>query len=134
MALELKIQDAPRQDLSRFEEYVYRIRIENRPDTTYEEERRKRSIVDPRSIPFLEFDLPAHIVCPGCVHDWQKSLYVLELKRMPYQSAFFLIQQAVQFGLLDANVLPDWAQEKPHEITFGDNIYFQKPRLNLEDE
>lgn len=123
MALELKIQDAPRQDLPQFGEYVYRVRIENRPDTTYEEERRKRSIVDPRSIPFIEFDLPSHIVCPGCELHWQKSLYVMQLKKMPYESSVFLITEAVKFGVLDRSILSEW--------NIAEKV--AKPPLNLEE-
>lgn len=128
MALELRIQDAPRQDLGAFGEYVYRIRIEHRPDITYEEARRKRSLVDPRSIPFIEFDLPAHIVCPGCAQHWQKALCVIELKKIPYQSSAFLITEALKFGVLQKEDIPGWAPEE------RDQILFQKPRLNLPEE
>jgi hypothetical protein len=121
MGLELRIQDAPRQDLAHFQEYIYTVRIENRPDITLEEAFRKRSLVDPRSVPFLQFDLPAHIVCPGCEHDWQKSLYVMQLKKLPYESSVFLIREAIKFGVLDRSILSDWDIE-------------EKPRLNLEHE
>jgi hypothetical protein len=127
MALELRIRDAPQQNLKRWGSYVYRIRIEQRPDITLEEAVRKRAIIDPRSIPFIEFDLPATVVCPGCVEDWQRSQYVLELKKFPYQSGLFLIQQAVQFGVLGE--VPDWAKEQ-----MQDEIFSETPRLNLEDK
>jgi hypothetical protein len=128
MPLELRIRDAPKQDLSRFGEYVYRIRIENRPEITLEEAWRRRAIVDPRSIAFIEFDLPASVVCPGCAENWQRALYVIELKKLPYQSAAFLIGQAVKFGVLGEGSVPEWAREEK------DLIEFDKPPLNLEDK
>lgn len=101
MALELTIRDSPNQDLERFAgQYVYRIRIERRPDVTLEEAFRRSSIVAKGDIPFLEFDLPSNIVCPGCAENWQKSQAVMALKREPAYSSLMLIHAAINFGVL----------------------------------
>jgi hypothetical protein len=107
---EIRINDAPRQDLIHFKEYVYRIRIEKRPDATLEEHLNRRSLLLPSQVPFIEFDLPAHIVAPGCEQNWQKALAVQDLKRTPEWSARWLIQQAVDFGVLGPKSLPSWAR------------------------
>jgi hypothetical protein len=112
MSLEIRIRDAPGQDLQRFGEYVYRIRIEHRPDITSEEAMRRRSIVAPGDIPFIEFDLPAHLVAPGCTENWQKSQAVMALKRDPVESAVFLIQAALKFGVLTKDDLRQWRPAK----------------------
>jgi hypothetical protein len=88
-----------------------------RPDISVEEALHRRAIVDPKTIPFLEFDLPASVVAPGCDEDWQKALYVLQLKKLPYDSSAFLIAEAIKFGVLQREDLPGW-----------------EPRLNLEDK
>lgn len=112
MALEIRIADSPNQDLERFKEYVYRVRIELRPDITLEEARRRRSIVSQADIRFLEFDLPASVVAPGCVENWQKAQAVMGLKRRPWESAIYLIQAALRFGVLSKEDLREWEPAK----------------------
>jgi hypothetical protein len=112
MALEITIKDAPKQDLQRFGEYVYRVRIELRPDITLEQAYRRRSVISPRDIRFLEFDLPAHIVCPGCDENWQKAQAVMRLKREPVDSAIWLIRAAINFGVLSKDEVKAWEPAK----------------------
>lgn len=108
MPLELQIRDSPNQDLKRFGEFVYRVRIEVRPDITLQEAFTQRSIVLQGEIPFLEFDLPAHIVAPGCEENWQKAQEVMRLKRDTYGGALFLISQAIKFGVLTKEDFQGW--------------------------
>ena len=108
MGLEISIEDAPRQDLEQFKEYVYRIRIELRPDVTLEEYRQQKSIVSQANIRFLQFDLPASIVAPGCAQNWQKAEAVMNLKRTPVESTIFLVRAAIKFGVLSRDDVHAW--------------------------
>lgn len=112
MALEITIKDAPKQDLHHYGEYIYRIRIELRPDITLEEAFRRRSVVSPRDIRFLEFDLPSSIITPGATENWQKALAVQALKRTPRESAIYLINTAIKAGVLSKEDTKPWMQAK----------------------
>jgi hypothetical protein len=112
MALEIIIKDAPKQDLQRFGEHIYRVRIELRPDITLEEAYRRRSVVSPGDIRFLEFDLSAHVVAPGCDENWQKAQAVMSLKRAPVNSAIWLIRAAIDFGVLSKEEVKAWEPAK----------------------
>src|SRR5215831_18704609 len=117
MGLEISIKDAPRQDLEQFKEYVYRIRIELRHDVTLEEYRQQKSIVSQADIRFLEFDLPASVVVPGCKENWQKAMRVMELKRTPVESTIYLVRAAIAFGVLSKKDVRAWEPGKRLALT-----------------